>query len=367
MSWSAGIFSRIHNWVSDRDAVINITASRMDEDSDDFVAGINNTLTKDGQNSPTADLPMASQKHTTVGNASARNQYAAAGQVQDAAFIYAADSGAADVYAITLAPAITAYATGALYLFKAANTNTGASTLNVNGLGAKAIQKRGAALAAGDIAANNLVAVVYDGTQFQLVSPIVTAVTPSPITTRGDVIRGSSAGAEERLALGSAGQAVRSDGTDLVFGSSLVQAVQTTSGVVATGTTQVPDDNTIPQITEGTEFFTLAITPKNASSILIITCTVNWAFSNGGRQVLALFQDSTANALAVASDRPADNDIIQHTTLVHRMTAGTTSATTFRLRIGNSNSGTTTVNGYSGSQRYGGRLASGMHILEVSP
>lgn len=39
----------------------------------------------------------------------------------------------------------------------------------------------------------------------------------SPITTRGDIIRGDSGGAEERLALGTNGQVLKSDGTDVVW------------------------------------------------------------------------------------------------------------------------------------------------------
>lgn len=68
--------------------------------------------------------------------------------------------------------AVSAYAAGQVFRFVAAGANTGAVTLNVNGLGAKAVTKRGAtALAAGDIAAGSVVTVVYDGTQFQMLDP----------------------------------------------------------------------------------------------------------------------------------------------------------------------------------------------------
>lgn len=39
------------------------------------------------------------------------------------------------------------------------------------------------------------------------------------VTTRGDAVRGSSSGAAERLALGTSGQALTSDGTDMVWGT----------------------------------------------------------------------------------------------------------------------------------------------------
>ncbi len=93
---------------------------------------------------------------------------------------YAADAGANDTYVITLSPAPNAYATGQTFRFKANTANTGAATLNVNGLGAKTIVKGvNTTLADGDIAANQINTVVYDGTNFVLQSPVSTAVTPS--------------------------------------------------------------------------------------------------------------------------------------------------------------------------------------------
>lgn len=165
-----GTFSRNYNWTADRDAGVKINAPKMDTEHNTFVDGINKALTKDGQNTPTADLPMGSQKHTGVGNSSARNHYSATGQVQDGSFVYATDTGAADAYAIGLSPAITAYAAGQKFKFIAANANTGASTLAVNGLTAKTIKKNGNTtdLAAGDIAANEVIEAIYDGTVFQI-------------------------------------------------------------------------------------------------------------------------------------------------------------------------------------------------------
>lgn len=84
---------------------------------------------------------------------------------------YVADTGVANAYVITPAPAITAYAAGQLFTFKASSANTTASTINVNGLGAKNIFKKGdTALAAGDILSGQIVMVEYDGTQFQMLS-----------------------------------------------------------------------------------------------------------------------------------------------------------------------------------------------------
>lgn len=83
---------------------------------------------------------------------------------------YKVDTGVADAYVITPAPAITAYTAGQIFSFKASATNTTASTLNVNALGAKNIFFNGAALVGGEILINTIVVVEYDGTQFGLVS-----------------------------------------------------------------------------------------------------------------------------------------------------------------------------------------------------
>lgn len=84
--------------------------------------------------------------------------------------------GAANAQTITLTPPALAYTAGQVFRFIAGFANTGAITLNVNGLGAKTIQKQGVALAANDIRANDLIEVVYDGTQFQLIN-----FAPAPI------------------------------------------------------------------------------------------------------------------------------------------------------------------------------------------
>ena len=48
------------------------------------------------------------------------------------------------------------------------------------------------------------------------------------------------------------------------------------------------------------------------------------------------------------------------------MTAGTTSATTFKVRIGGNSSVTVTLNGQSGARRLGGVASSSITITEVA-
>lgn len=96
--------------------------------------------------------------------------------IQNGQYIYAADSVGSDSYAITLSPAPTAYAIGQIFYFKAGTLNTGPASLNINALGARTIKKAyNSDLQTGDILANQIVQVVYDGTNFQMMSPSAAA------------------------------------------------------------------------------------------------------------------------------------------------------------------------------------------------
>jgi hypothetical protein len=66
---------------------------------------------------------------------------------------------------------LLSYQTGNMFSFIVQNTNTTTVTLNIDGLGAKAILRNATEpLQAGDLTVGNVVVVIYDGTQFQLIS-----------------------------------------------------------------------------------------------------------------------------------------------------------------------------------------------------
>lgn len=74
MPWNgAGTFTRVYSWLTDAANGIFVRADRMDTDSDDIADGISNCITKDGQNSPIANLPMGGYKHTGWGGATSAN------------------------------------------------------------------------------------------------------------------------------------------------------------------------------------------------------------------------------------------------------------------------------------------------------
>ena len=190
-------------------------------------------------------------------------------------------------------------------------------------------------------------------------------------------IAGSNVAFMNATSLQMAGSNISLGGTNVFTSGKLVtaaqptgavlQVVNTQSGAVATGTTIIPLDDTIPQITEGNEYMTLAITPTNASNKLLITVCAILSHNQSGTWFLgALFQDSTANALASFTNFQQTATAACILCFTHYMTAGTISSTTFRFRAGCHQAGTTTFNGNSGARLLGGVMASSITITEIA-
>jgi len=133
-----------------------------------------------------------------------------------------------------------------------------------------------------------------------------------------------------------------------------------------TGSTTTPVDDTIPQNTEGNEVITCAITPISATSKLLIEASLMVAYDADATLVFALHQDSIANALYAIADKAAGVNDQLHTVMRHYMTAGTTSLTTFKVRVGSNSAGTLTWNGAGGNRRFGGVAACRMTITEIA-
>jgi hypothetical protein len=155
--------------------------------------------------------------------------------------------------------------------------------------------------------------------------------------------------------------------TSMLGAGAVVQVVNFQTGALATGTGTIPADDTIPQNTEGNEFMTLAVTPTSSTNILQIDVVFFGATSSAGLSVIlaALFQDSNVNAIACGMGLCATANGQVGIRFTHRMVAGTTSATTFRLRVGGNGAGTTTFNGSGGARYFGGTMASSITITEI--
>jgi hypothetical protein len=88
----------------------------------------------------------------------------------DPFYRFVADTGAANAYVMTLSPPITAYSEGTAYITKILTTNTTASTLNINSLGAFPIHYTGAVLTGGELIAGDFAVFFWNATNstFQL-------------------------------------------------------------------------------------------------------------------------------------------------------------------------------------------------------
>jgi len=134
---------------------------------------------------------------------------------------------------------------------------------------------------------------------------------------------------------------------DLAGGGKLGQMVYGTNTTQRTITALIPFDSTIPQNTEGVEIITQAITPANASSNLIVTFVSPYTHGQDSDEwVGGLFKDSGANAINafIGGSRMSSHRGNNTITLVHVEAAGSTSARTYKVRMGQRTTGTLYIN-----------------------
>lgn len=157
-------------------------------------------------------------------------------------------------------------------------------------------------------------------------------------------------------------------GVSNISDGAIKNVVSYETGAVATGTTVVPYDDSIPQSGEGDQYMSLNFVPSNSNDKLMITVTGFFSSSaTMNLMAVSLFQDSTADALAtMAYSEKTDVGSPKPITFSHYMKAGTTSLTTFKVRAGQDTAGTTTFNGIGGSRFYGGVMASSIRIEEIN-
>ena len=149
----------------------------------------------------------------------------------------------------------------------------------------------------------------------------------------------------------------------------VVQVVHTHVTAHVTGTTVSVRDGSIPQITEGNEVMTLAITPTSTSNKLLVHVIALGNASHANRNMtMALFNTDvhSTNAISTTGWLSENTDWEITNPLVHYLTAPTTSETTFRVRLGSHTTGTSMINGFGSTQLYAGTAGSTMTIWEIA-
>jgi hypothetical protein len=190
---------------------------------------------------------------------------------------HATDTGSANAYAVTPTPAITAYATGQLVTLKAANTNTGASTVAVSGLTAKNIKTLdGANPASGAIATTSVHLLVYDGTNFVLLNPAII-----PLASGGT---GASTASAARTNLGLGTSATLDTGT---AANNIVQL---------NGSAKLPavDGSLLTNLPVSNQIVLLGSATASASSSLSFTSMMSSAYASYIMVIKGLILSTTA-------------------------------------------------------------------------
>lgn len=162
-----------------------ITSNWANTTLSDIAAALTQSLARDGQTVPVANLPMGGFRHTGVGNPTARNQYASLGWVQDGFHVRLTSVGGTNAISAQLFGNSTTLQTGQTVQLIPTATNTGNVTLNINSIGPKPVVKpNNAQFAPGELVAGYPYILSYDGSKFVAVS--------SPATS--GTVKGVSAG-----------------------------------------------------------------------------------------------------------------------------------------------------------------------------
>jgi len=149
-----------------------ISSTNMNTVQADIATALTNCVTRDGQSPATQNLPLGGKKITNLGDATASTDAANIKTAQNGAFAWCSTAGGtANAITISPSPAITAYAAGQKFVFIAANTNGGATTVAISGLSAIAVQWNQAACAGGEIVTGKIYELYLNSTTVAQVRP----------------------------------------------------------------------------------------------------------------------------------------------------------------------------------------------------
>lgn len=127
--------------------------------------------------------------------------------------------------------------------------------------------------------------------------------------------------------------------------------------------TLFPQDDSKPQITEGTQILSITYQPKLATSKLLLSYGGMWA-NSGTSKVAALFRDAGPDALDVVQQYGPGDNFPCSMWGEKVVDAGSTASTTFTVRVGGGGAAVK-VNGDTGARWYGGSLSWKLILREI--
>lgn len=366
----SGTYSLPGNSINPAVTGTTIESSAFNSTLPDIASALSQSLSKDGQTVPTGNLPMGGFKLTGLADGASSADSATYGQTLHATggnTIVGNQSLSGDLAVngnTVLSGNLTVTGTVIFTISTLALDNLGVSSAaSVTSLTISA-KTNANTLAVSSTASLTTVAVSGAATLNTLTVASTTAL--AVLSVGSSIVVGAASG-------GSKGAGTINATAIYVNGQAVtgkaVQTVNFSTGSVATGTTPIPYDNSIPQITEGDQYLSVSITPTSATNNLLIRAVINMSFSTSGHTLTAaLFQGATANAIAAAPTPTGVSTDIYQVQLAYYGAAGTTSATAFTVRAGpEALTNTLTVNGLGGVGKFGGVLLSSITITEYAP
>lgn len=168
--------------------------------------------------------------------------------------------------------------------------------------------------------------------------------------------------------VGAANTVIASNGTAWVATTSPQKVLQ---NVYAENTTwvglatNIPLDNTIPQITEGNQILSANITPTSASSRIRIRTVIPISATTGQGIIGAVFSGSGANAIT-AIVGTATQSYLTNLVMEYEEAAANTSARTYTVRAGvQTGGGSAFINGSIYQQFMGGAMRCTIVVEEI--
>lgn len=131
-------------------------------------------------------------------------------------------------------------------------------------------------------------------------------------------------------------------------------------------TSQIPMDNTKPQITEGTQVLTVDYQAKSATSKLQFLVNVVMDFETSQRATIAAFRVGTSDALRAVPQSAETTGRPEPGTLSFRTDSVDTTNHTYTVRVGPYSSGTLYINGVGATAIYDGVCVSSITIVEYA-
>ena len=342
----------------------------------DLASALTQSLSKDGQTVPTADIQLGGYKLTNVGDGTTATDAATYGQTLRNTGNQTLSGNLTVNGSVSLSGSLTV--TGPV-IFSSGTISVGTLTVtsvasiasvNVTGAANLNVLNVSSTASLGGTTNANVLNVASVASLNRLTVSSVASL--GGVAIASGLVVGAASGGNLGPGTINVASAIYVNG-QLSTGK-IVQQVHTVTGATASGSNTGPSQNdTIPTTSNGTQFMSQAITPTNASNLLrvdVTFCGSISAISSNGFMAVWLTLNAETDARATAGLSPAVANRTDTISFTYWMTAGSTSAMTFRVyaagRIDSGASITTYFNGTSSGRIWGGTQPSGITITEYS-